>query len=265
MLRQYGPWALITGGSEGVGAAFAHQLAAAGINLILVARNQALLHELARSITAESGVDVRTLALDLSEPDAIDRIRAAAAGVEVGLLVCNVGKQYGSGGFLEGTADDIARTFRVNSMSHALLSHHFGQGMVARGRGGIILIGSLACAAGGATMVMYSAGKAFAQNFAEGLWAELQPKGVDVLYVVLGATDTPVRARLGLTDPPGLYLAPPEEVAREALASLPNGPVLVPAHLAEGFAFFSSAPRREAAEAMRALLTGFGTDALAES
>ena len=145
----------------------------------------------------------------------------------------------------------------MGPMGQTLLAHHFGKKMVTRKRGGIILIGSLAGNAGAATTVFYSAGKAFAQILAEGLWSELKPLGVDVLYAVLGATRTPARERAGLRDTPDQYVAEPEDVARECLENLANGPVLVPAHLAQAFQMFCSMPRRQAAETMTNLLLSF--------
>ena len=254
---KYGPWAVITGGSDGIGEAFARQLAAEGINLVLVSRSAEKLEALASPLREAHGVDVHTLAIDLSEPGAIAAIQEATAGLEVGLYISNVGAVFGAGRFLRSEAADIERTIRLNSWSHALLSHHFGTGMLSRGRGGIILIGSMAGNAGGASTVLYGAGKAFAQNFAEGLWSEVKPKGIDVLYVVVGAVDTPKRQSLNIADSPDQIVADPVDVAREALAALPDGPVWVPQHLREDFAYFCSAPRKEAAEAMTAMLKGF--------
>ncbi len=255
--KSYGPWALIAGASEGVGASFAHQLAAMGINLVLVARQQSVLERLAQDVIAESKVQVRTLALDLTAFDVFDQIREITDDVETGLVVFNAAASTGSGSFLDAPIDDVFKAARLGPMAHATLAHHFGKRMVARKRGGIILIGSLAGNAGGASAVFYSAGKAFAQIFAEGLWAELKPLGVDVLYAVLGATRTPVRERLGLKDSPGQFIAEPDDVARECMENIANGPVLVPEHLAEGFRQFCSMPRRQAAETMSSLLLGF--------
>jgi short-subunit dehydrogenase len=255
--ERYGPWAVVTGGSEGTGAAYARALATAGVNLVLIARREGPLRETAEAIRAATGVEVRTLPLDLSRPDMLDQIRAATDELEVGLLVSNVGHTYGGGPFVEMELDDALQTIRLNPMCHAALSHHFGRKMAARGRGGIVLVGSLAGNAGGATMVMYSAGKAFTQVFAEGLWAELQPKGVDVVYVVLGATDTPARARQGFDDSPDTFIDDPDDVARDTFEQITQGPVLVRPQLEEAFKMFSSMPRRQAAEAMRDLLGGF--------
>jgi short-subunit dehydrogenase len=254
---KYGPWALITGGSEGVGAAFARQLGAAGINLILVARRAGPLEETAAAVRAENNVQVRILPLDLSGPDMLDRISAFAQDVEIGLVVCNAGSVYTKGPFVEAALDDVARSVQQNTLGQAMLCHHFGKMMAQRQRGGIVLIGSLAGNAGGATMVLYSANKAFSQSFAEGLWAELRPQGVDVAYVVLGATDTPERAKQGLQDSPDLIIDDPNDVARDTLADIANGPVLVRPQLAEAFTMFCTLPRRQTAEAMRDMLVGF--------
>lgn len=256
-LEKYGPWAVITGGSDGIGEAFVRQLAAAGINLLLVSRSEAKLSALADVVRGEFGVDVRTLAVDMSAEHALPAIMEAAEDLEVGLLVCNVGAVFGTGRFLRSELADIEKTMRLNNWSHATLSHHFGRPMLERGRGGIVLIGSMAGNAGGASTVLYGAGKAFAQIFAEGLWSEVKSKGIDVLYVVVGAVDTPKRQSLGIEDAPDQFVADPADVAREALEALPDGPVLVPRHLQEDFSWFSSAPRREAAEAMTAMLKGF--------
>lgn len=255
--ERYGPWAVITGGSDGIGEAFARQLAGAGINLLLVSRSEAKLAALADEIRCAFGIEVRTLACDLSEEGARDAVLDAAQDIEVGILVCNVGAVFGAGRFLRSELADIEKTMRLNNWAHVTLAHGFGRPMLERRRGGIILIGSMAGNAGGASTVLYGAGKAFAQNFAEGLWSEVHDKGVDVLYVVVGAVDTPKRQSLDIADDPDQFVADPVDVAREALEALPEGPVLVPRHLADDFAYFTSAPRREAAEAMTAMLKGF--------
>ena len=137
-----------------------------------------------------------------------------------------------------------------------MLSHHFGRKMVERGRGGMIFVGSMAGNAGSPMMAIYGATKAFEQNLAEALWAEWAPKGVHVLYMVLGATDTPKRARLNFQDPPDVIIQSSEAVADQGLANIANGPVHVPAHMQADFDRFCSLPRREAAQAMRDMLMG---------
>jgi len=253
----YGPWAIIAGASEGVGESFARQLAAAGINLVLIARQHAVLEQIARELRAVSAVQVRVLGLDLARADVLDRVREAADDLEVGLLVCNAAASSGTGPFLDASLDRVLGALRLSPMGYVALTHHFGKKMAARRRGGIIFVGSLAGNAGAPTVVLYSAIKAFTQLFAEGLWSELKPAGVDVLYAVLGATRTPVRERFGLKDNPDQFVAEPDDVARECLDNIANGPVLVPAHLTEAFQMFCSMPRRQAAQTMTNLLLSF--------
>jgi short-subunit dehydrogenase len=253
----YGPWAIIAGASEGVGVSFAHQLARLGINLILVARQKHLLEQVADAVKIEHSVQVRLLPLDLSRPDVLDRVRELSDGLDVGLVVLNAAASTGMGSFLDASLDDVLKATRMGPMGYTSLVHHFGKKMVVRKRGGIILIGSLAGNAGAATTVLYGAVKAFTQVFAEGLWSELKPLGVDVLYAVLGATRTPARERLGLEDSPEQFVAEPDDVARECLDNIADGPVLVPAHLKEAFQMFSGMPRRQAAETMTNLLLSF--------
>ena len=254
---KYGPWALILGASEGVGVAFARQLGQAGINLVLVARQAALLQEVATRVTAETGVDVRTLALDLTQADMLDRLRAVTDDVDVGLVVYNAGAIHGDGGpFLDASLESALKVVQLNPVGQTTVAHHFGRRMVARGQGGIILMGSLAGNAGGMYVVGYSASKAFTQVLAEGLWIELKPHGVDVLCHVIGATDTPSRLRLDAVDKPGEIISDPEDIARQALDNVANGPVITPPHMEQVFHKISSLPRRQAAEAMRDIMLG---------
>ena len=255
--KSYGPWAVIAGASEGIGASFARQLAEAGINVVLIARQRALLEQLAREICDQGAARARVLALDLARPDVLDRVREATDDLEVGLLIFNAAASTGLGSFLDASLERVVGAVRLGPLGYVSLAHHFGKPMAARGRGGIILVGSLAGNAGAATTVLYSAAKAFAQVLAEGLWSELKPLGVDVLYAVLGATRTPARERVGLKDSPDQFVAEPDDVARECLENLAEGPVLVPAHLKDAFQMFSSMPRRQAAETMTKLLLSF--------
>ena len=254
---KYGPWALILGASEGVGVSFARQLGQAGINTVLVARQESLLREVAQRVRVESGAEVRTLALDLTGADMLDRLRAVTDDVEIGLVVYNAGAIHGSGGpFLDATLESALKVVQLNPIGQTTVAHYFGRKLVARGHGGIILMGSLAGNAGGVYVVGYSASKAFTQVLAEGLWIELKPKGVDVLCHVIGATDTPSRKRLDQVDKPGEMISDPEDIARQALDNIANGPVIVPKHMEDVFRELCSSPRRRAVESMRDILLG---------
>lgn len=225
--ERYGPWAIIAGASEGTGREFARQVAARGVNLILVARREAPLLALAREITGESAVECLEVAVDLTRDDAATTIVEAVGEREVGLYISNAGSDTNSSHFLDRELDDWNKLVSLNTLTPMHLCHHFARGMRERGRGGILLVGSGACYCSGPYMAAYSGTKAFNMRFAEGLWAELNPHGVDVLYFALGRTDTPMlRAHLAANGlPVPQDLADPAEVARVGLERLPHGPV----------------------------------------
>jgi short-subunit dehydrogenase len=252
--ERYGPWALIVGGSEGIGDHLARKLGAAGINIILVARKPGPLAQTSQKIRDECGVEVRTLQLDISREDRLERVRAVTDGLEVGLLVHNVGGAQGFGPFVECTLDQVMAAVSTNPVAFTQLAHHFGKPMAQRGHGGILMIGSVAGNAGSYFLATYSAAKAYNQILMEALWAELAPRGVDVLAFPIVAADTPSRARSGTIDADEIPVAKSEDVAQQALDQLPHGPVYVSPQNAEYFKTLSSMPRREAAELQRDLL-----------
>jgi short-subunit dehydrogenase len=222
---KYGPWALIAGGSEGVGAEFARLLAQAGLNLVLVARSAAALEQTAEQCRG-NGVEVRTVQADLSTSDACTGIAKATSGLEVGLLILVAGANTHSYEFLDGDLAEFQRVINLNVSTPLALVHHYGKPMRDRRRGGIVLLGSLAGYLGSARHTVYGGVKAFTRIFGEGLWLELREHGVDVLDLVLGVTRTPAMERVGLNfDAPGVVVAEPAGVAREGLEWLGRGPV----------------------------------------
>lgn len=226
-VERYGPWALIAGGSEGVGAEIALQLARDGFDLVLVARRSGPL-EATAAAAREIGVEVRTISIDLTEVTAVATITAAVADVEIGLLVYNAGANSHGHPFTTGSLAGFQGVIDLNITAMLGLTHHLAAPMKQRGRGGIVLVGSLAGYVGTSTESIYGATKAFSRIFAEGLWAELREDGVDVLELVLGLTRTPAMERAGLDfSLPGLHVSDPAEVAREGLAALGDGPVHV--------------------------------------
>ena len=226
-LDKYGPWAVVAGGSEGVGAEFAKQLAGKGFNLVLVARKPEPLEDTARQCR-EIGAMVRTLSVDLLDPDAVSRITAEAADTEVGLLIYNAGANTCSEPFLDAELADFSRVIDLNVTRMLQLVQHFARPMRSRGRGGILVVGSMAATHGSMRQSVYTGVKAFSRLFAESLWLELREHGVDVLELVLGVTRTPAMARVGLNfDVPGLSVSEPADVAREGLANLGKGPVFI--------------------------------------
>jgi len=222
-LAKYGPWALIIGGSEGVGAEFARQLAADGFKLVLVARKPEPLAELAAELRGD-GAEVRVLSADLSKPGVLDHVRTATDDVEIGLLIYNAGANNTRGNFLDLPRAVPDSVIAINVLGQTDFARHYGAPMQARGRGGIILTGSLGGYLGSPTLAAYTAAKAFSRIFTEALWAECQPFGVDVLHLNIGFTATPAMARLGM---PIDMAEPPATVAREGLENITNGPLWI--------------------------------------
>jgi short-subunit dehydrogenase len=223
---KYGPWALIAGASEGIGASLADQLAARGIDLVLIARNGPLLDQVAARARDEHGVQTRVLVQDLTDPVAGARVAEATEGLDVGLIVYNAGASDRTSEFLDNEVEYSLKQIKLDCIGPIALTHHFGRAMQDRGRGGIVLVASLACVAGSATLAVYSAVKAFQHNFAEGPWAELCPYGVDVCCTPLGMTYTPAFARMGIEYDPQSHMLP-DDVAREIIENIGNGPVHV--------------------------------------
>jgi short-subunit dehydrogenase len=219
--ERYGPWAVVAGASDGIGAAFAEELARHGVRVVLVARRRPLLEELADRL----GVETRVVALDLSTESAAEDLAAATADLEVGLLVYNAGADPRALPALRQESGDLRGLVRRNCDTVLATSCHFGARMVARGRGGVVLVTSGGAWAGAANVAVYNATKAFDLVLAEGLWAEWHERGVDVLGLVLGATDTPALRRL-LDEHGGDLgaLADPVAVVHEAIEHLADGP-----------------------------------------
>ena len=227
--EQYGPWAVVTGASSGIGAEFARQLAAHGVDVVLAARRESLLEELGRELEREYGVAYRTVPVDLSEDGAHETIVAATDDLDVGLLVSNAGT--GSPGrFLAAGPAELMATVRLNALSHLHLTHHFGRRLRDRGSGGIVLTGAMGATGGLPFMAADSASKAFVQSLGAALNSEFDGSGVDVTVLVTSPTETPIVPRLGFTDE-NLPLRPisVEQCVRETLGALRKGrPTVVP-------------------------------------
>ena len=257
---RYGPWALVAGASDGVGAAYARAMAERGLNVVLLARRQPVLDEVAAAIGADTGVETRAVAVDLAQTDAMDRIVDATAGLDVGMVMYCAGADPNYEPFLANPVEVALAMVHRNCVVPVQVCHYFAGPMTARGRGGIVLVSSGAALVGSPNMVAYGASKAFDMVMAEALWAELHDRGVDVLGLVLGATDTPalraLLARRGILaspdDPapiPGA--ATPEEVVADAIANLRDGPTrFVGEQLRAGAQQLGAIPRNDAVKLM---------------
>jgi len=254
--ESYGPWALIAGASEGTGASFARQIAAEGVNCILIARREGPLAELADELRG-MGVEAVTASVDLSADDAAERLAGVAGDREVGLLIFNAGADTNGSQFVSNDLANWDALVARNVVTVMRACHRFAGPMRQRGHGGIILVGSGACYFGLPGISVYGATKAFNLVLGEALWAELRPHGVHVLNLIMGKTDTPAHRelmdKLGVPFPDDA--ADADEVAALGLARLPYGPVhnWGEADDEVGMAGMSAAQRRQRIEMIEAM------------
>lgn len=195
--ERYGPWAVITGASSGIGAEFARQLAGYGLNVVLVARRRDRLEELASAIEDMYRVEARVAPADLTARDVVQVLQPALADIEIGLLVNCAG--FGTTGpFLD--MDPSVQESMINLNCHApvVITHDVAQGMRDRRRGGVIFVASVNGFCGAPGMANYNATKGYDLLFAEGLAAELAPDGVDVQALCPGGTYTEFQSVAGI-------------------------------------------------------------------
>ncbi len=224
---RYGPWAVVTGASEGIGHAFAEQLAGHGINIVLVARRPDRLAQLAQQCEERHRIATRIVAVDLSGDDGRVELDQATQELDVGLLVAAAG--FGtSGPVLKADLRLEHQMLELNCFALLRQSVVFGNRFATRGRGGIILMASLVGWQGVAGSAHYAATKAYVQSLAEALHVELKPMGVDVLASAPGPVHSGFGARadmrMGKADQP-------ETVAKASLDALGKQAVVVPGAL----------------------------------
>ncbi|MEM8607113.1 MAG: SDR family NAD(P)-dependent oxidoreductase [Myxococcota bacterium] len=229
LLDRYGGRALITGGARGIGRAFAESLAAAGFDLLLVDRETEDGEALANELRDIHGVDAQLLACDLSKPG-LERVATGwVEQYDVGLLIANAGISP-MGEFVDISLEAHLATLDINSRATLILTHLVARKMVERGRGAIVVVSSASAISGAPYTANYAATKAYGLALASSLWGELRHRGIDVLAVCPGLTNTtPVKER-GL-DESVPFLVPmngPEPVAEGALRALGRQPVVIP-------------------------------------
>lgn len=218
--NRFGPWAVVTGASSGIGREFAHQLATAGINVILVSRRRAMLEDLAATLAEHYGVGSRVVDIDLADPGMLSPIAKATNDIDVGLLVSNAGALL-PGPFLDSDLQAQRAVLRINTAAHLELSHHFGGRLARRGRGGIVLVSALGAIHGVPYLAHTAATKAYVASLGAGLHGELAKRGVHVTVLHPGPTRTPALTEFGL-NPDKMPISPmaPNDCVREALRAL---------------------------------------------
>lgn len=244
--ERYGPVALVTGASSGIGLAIAEELAARGLDLVLTARRTDRLEAIAQRLLSKQGVRTRVICADLADPDAPARLLAETDGCDVGLVVSNAGVNI-RGAFETSDASAMAAMLMVNCHAPMQLAHGFLPRLKARGQGGIMFTASVEGLVGCPYSTAYSASKALVVSLGEGLWGECMGAGIDVLTLCPGATESEATEGMqGLRS-----LQPAAEVARLALDHMREGPTYVPnAHYRQVFDDLLALPRREALAGM---------------
>ena len=224
-VSKYGSWAVVAGASEGLGAAFAAALATRGLHVLLLARRAGHLQAVAERLRASARVEVRTEVCDMARPDLPNALAVLTSDLDIGLAVYNAA--YAPvGDFVSRPVDDLLHVADVNVRGPLIFARTLAPKMVARGRGGIVLMSSLAGYQGAPRIATYAASKAFNIVLGESLWSELRPLGVDVVVSTAGAIRTPGYAMAATKDAPGTLDA--DVVANTALEALGRGPVVVP-------------------------------------
>lgn len=265
--QRYGPWALIAGASteasSGVGAEYAAQLAARGLNLVLIARRQPQLDALAKQLADTYHIQSRTLALDLAREDVGEEVAQVTGDLDIGLLVYNAGVAP-VGGFLDLPLETHLSELAVNCRAPMVLAYTLGQRMRARGHGGIILMSSLSAAQGSALIANYAATKAFNLTLAEGLWDELRAAGIDILASMPSAISSaqPASANSSMAS----ATSTPRLVVAETLAALGRRPSVIPGkgNRLAALIIRRVLPRRTAITLMGRVLHGMYPDAAAK-
>jgi short-subunit dehydrogenase len=228
---KYGPWGLVAGASVGLGAAFADELAARGLNLVLIARRSEPLKKLEDELKSRYGVDIRTVQLDLASPELIGELAPHTDDIEIGLMIYDTAF-HTIGAFFNQTLENHLRHIEVNCQGPLILTYHFGGKMMQRGRGGIILMSSLSGFHGNPLLANYGGTKAFNTILGEGLWYEMKQHGVDAMVSVAGAIETPNYIE---TKPNKLSFGPgpmkPVDVARETVAALGKTHTFIPGRM----------------------------------
>jgi uncharacterized protein len=224
---RYGPWAAVAGGSEGLGAAFATALAARGLNLVLLADGAEALRAISTSLAERHRVEVRTVVCDLADSGFVSALERVSSDVEIGLGVYNAAHSFVAP-FFDRPAADALRAVDVNCSGPIRFAHAVVPAMIERRRGGLVLMASLAGFQGTARLSAYAASKAFNIVLGESLWAELAPRGVDVVVSCPGAIRTPTyqKRMMPRGEAPGILA--PEVVAERTLDALGHGPRIVP-------------------------------------
>jgi uncharacterized protein len=195
---RFGPWAVVTGASSGIGLELARRLATSGLNVVLVSRRPKLLEEIGQGLTQEFGVSYRVVAADLASDEGPRIVADMTADLDVGLLVSNAGTGR-IGNFLAFKEEELKWITQLNAMSYLVLTHHFGLRLAGRGKGGILLVSAMGADDGIPYSATAAASKAMVSTLGRGLHVEFRKLGLNLTVLVVSPTDTPIFEKLGFT------------------------------------------------------------------
>jgi uncharacterized protein len=222
LFRRFGPWALVTGASSGIGEQLARTLAARGFSMVLVARRRERLERLSEELVSRHAVATRIVEADLGVAAEVSAVATATADLDVGLVCANAGFGH-KGAFHEAPAEELSRMVDVNCRGTMLLAHAFAGRLVARGGGALVLTSSTASFQPIPYTAVYAATKSFDSFLAEALAEELRPHGVRVISLCPGATDTEGPRRTGVDPNETPFVMTAAAVVDSALRALERG------------------------------------------
>lgn len=230
--HKYGPWALITGASAGIGKAFANELASRGLNVILVARRKSLLDDLAAELTSKYSIKTRTIEADMSDINAVNEVILKTQDLDVGLMIPNAGIEIHQL-FDKQDWQQVNNLLQINVTAPTKLAHHYSGLMRKKGRGGILFVSSVMGLMPSSFFAQYSASKAYVQLLAEGMNRELKSAGVDVSVLApnLTKTDMGDTVTQNMSAAMKSSMMAPEAVVLEGLSALGKHPSRVPGFL----------------------------------
>ena len=237
--EKYGPWALVTGGTSGIGDAIANELASKGLNIVLVARNADALESKAAFFFFFYKVDSLSVSADLATNEGIEKVFSATKDLTVGLLAVAAGLEV-NGAFEKNDIQKELKVIQVNINATLLLTHHFSKLMVARGIGGILLVASLSGHMPNPFLSNYAGTKAYVLNFGASLYGEMKPKGVDVTVLSPGLTNTPMVQDNGVDfSKTPMQAMSPESVAKTGVNALGKQLIAIPGGMNKMMAFMA--------------------------
>ncbi len=250
---KFGEWAIVTGATSGIGLELSKQLASAGLNLIINARNAGSLKNVEVQLK-RSGVEIISVAADVSDPGGIEQIIQSAQGLNIGLLINNAG--YGTSGlFVDSSIHSEINMLRVNCEAVLSLTHYFSQKFSEQQRGGIVFLSSLVAFQGVPFAANYAATKAYIQSFAEALSVELKPSNIDVLAVAPGPVESGFGQRANMKMGNALK---PEQLGVPILKALGKQTNVIPGLLSKILIYaLRTVPRFAKVKIMEKVMSGF--------